>query len=542
MIDLYKIFINYSSLGKMNEAIKMSVKIEDKKGLKKMTNLLAENPATGEVLCEIKETEPSEVPILYKKAREAFQTWSCLPLENRLGYLKKLKELMVKEMDAMAQVISQDTGKVPTEALVADILPTIDSLDYVIKHAKAILSPQKRKTPLLLIGKKSYVEYMPRGVVLVISPWNYPLQLAVVPVISALASGNTVLLKPSEITPLVGKYIEELFEKAGFPDGVVQVAHGGKELGAAMTEGKPDYIFFTGSVRTGKMIQKVAAEHLIPTTLELGGKDPFIVFADANLERAAKGAVWAAFTNSGQVCMSAERIFVERPAYETFLELVKKETESLIQGFDKDADVGSMTSPQQVKIVKNQVENALAKGAKLITGLDPAEWPDSMFIKPMILTDVTLDMDIFVEETFGPVMPIVPFDTEDEVVRMANDTEFGLNASVWTKDLEKARRVVRRLVSGAVTINEAIVSVANHYLPFGGAKSSGIGRYHSEEGLRIFCHEKALVVDRGILKREIQWYPYKGSYDDFLRLFQSYFSTPRKWIPFLKSFLRLLKR
>ena len=189
---------------------------------------------------------------------------------------------------------------------------------------KNVFRRQKVKTPLLLIGKKSFIEYMPRGVMLIISPWNYPMQLAMVPMISALAAGNTVILKPSEVTPLVGKCIEELFEKAGLPEGVVQVAHGGKEVGAAFTNGKPDYIFFTGSVSTGKIIQQVAARDLIPTTLELGGKDPMIVFADAHLERAAKGAAWAAFTNSGQVCMSTERLYVEKTILsDSFCALIK---------------------------------------------------------------------------------------------------------------------------------------------------------------------------------------------------------------------------
>ncbi|MCU9613786.1 aldehyde dehydrogenase family protein [Caldibacillus lycopersici] len=508
-----------------------------------MSLLQVINPATGEHIENITETNVADVPLMYEKSRNAFQSWSQLAVEERLQYLKKLKEVMVQEMDAIAKTIVKDTGKVPTEALVADIMPSIDAVGHIIKHAKAMLKPHKAKTPLLLIGKKSYVEYMARGVVLVISPWNYPLQLAFVPMISALASGNSVILKPSEVTPLVGKCIEQLFQKAGFPEAVVQVAHGGKELGAAFTAGNPDYIFFTGSVKTGKIIQEVAAKQLIPTTLELGGKDPFIVFADANLKRAAKGAVWAAFTNSGQVCMSAERMFVERTVYDEFLQLVKKETEILVQGTDENADIGSMTFPGQVAIVKQQVQEALEKGAQLESGIHPEKWDkQSMFIKPIILTNVHMDMEIVREETFGPVMPIIPFDTEEEAIILANQSEYGLNASVWTQDSHRARRVARQLISGAVTINEAIVSVANHYLPFGGAKHSGIGRYHGEQGLRMFCHEKAIVMDRGKRNQEIQWYPYKGTYSQFLQLFQSYFAKKTRWGTFLKSYVRLLKK
>ena len=265
-------------------------------------------PATGEVIAEIEETPVHEVPYFYQHARKAFGTWSSLAISERTGYFRKLKQLMVDEMDEIAKIISDDTGKVLTESIVADIMPTLDAIDHIIKHAEKVLSRQKVKTPLLLIGKKSFIEYMPRGVVLVISPWNYPLQLAMVPMISALAGGNSVILKPSEVTPLVGKCIEDLFRRSGFPEGTVQVAHGGKEVGAAFTSGKPDYIFFTGSVRTGKIIQQQAAKDLIPTTLELGGKDPMIVFEDANLDRAVKAAAWGAFTNSGQVCIDRKSV------------------------------------------------------------------------------------------------------------------------------------------------------------------------------------------------------------------------------------------
>nr|WP_259462795.1 aldehyde dehydrogenase family protein [Caldibacillus debilis] len=505
--------------------------------------LVAVNPATGERIEEIEETDIGKVQTFYENSRRAFSRWSGLSLDERLGYFRRLKKVMAEAMDEIAKTVSLDTGKVPTDALVSDVMPTIESIEFVLKHVKKSLSPQKVKTPLLLFGKTSCVEYMPRGVVLVISPWNYPLQLAMVPAVSALAGGNTVILKPSEVTPLVGKLIESLFQRAGFPEHVLQVAHGGKEVGSAFVNGKPDYIFFTGSVKTGKIIQKAAAEHLIPTTLELGGKDPFIVFADANLERAAKGAVWAAFTNCGQVCMSAERIFVEKSVFPEFVERLKEETRSLVLGQGEDADIGSMTFPGQKEIVREHVLDALARGAKLETGEHPDRWTeDSLFVKPMVMTNVPLDAKIMKEETFGPVLPVVPFETEEEAVKLANDTEYGLNASVWSNDLERARRVAAKLVSGAVVINDAVISVANPHLPFGGAKNSGIGRYHGKDGLRIFCHEKALVIDRGRLKREVQWYPYKGTYPLFLRLFQSYFGERKNWFAFFQSFLRLMKR
>jgi acyl-CoA reductase-like NAD-dependent aldehyde dehydrogenase len=499
-------------------------------------------PAKGELIGEMEETPLSQVGAFYEKGRSAFKEWSKLAVKERLCYLRKLKEVMIEQMEEIAEVISEDTGKVLTEALVADIMPTLDGINHICKHGAHILRRHKAKTPLLLFGKSSFIEYMPRGVVLVISPWNYPLQLAMVPMISALAAGNAVILKPSEVTPLVGKCIEDLFTKAGFPKGIVQVAHGGKEVGAAFTNGKPDYIFFTGSVRTGKIIQETAAKELIPTTLELGGKDPMIVFADANLERAAKGAAWAAFTNSGQVCMSAERLYVEKSVYPAFLSLLKKEVLSLRHGVDEDADVGSMTFPAQIQIVKEQLEEALNKGAVLETGMPPKDWDEGMFLPLTVVSNVNHDMKIIQEESFGPLLPVIPFESEAEVVSLANDTIYGLNASVWSNDIEKARRVASTLVSGAVVINDAIITVANHGLPFGGAKNSGIGRYHGDAGLRIFCHEKAIIEDRGRKKTEIQWYPYKGKYPHFLDLFKSYFQSNRNWFEFVKHYIALLKK
>ncbi|RLQ97121.1 aldehyde dehydrogenase family protein [Falsibacillus albus] len=508
----------------------------------KKNTLLVVNPATGETFEEIEETGPDQTEQYYHKSRKAQASWGKMSIEERMVFFRKLRLYMVENMREIAEVISKDTGKVLTEAITADVMPTIDAIVHIEKRARKVLSPQKVSTPLLLIGKKSYVEYMPRGVVLVISPWNYPLNLAMVPVLSALAGGNAVILKPSEITPLVGKLIGELFNKVEFPQDIVQIAQGGKKVGEAFTQGDPDYIFFTGSVSTGKKIAEAAAKKLIPTTLELGGKDPMIVFSDAHLKRAAKGAVWGAFTNSGQVCMSTERLYVEEAVYSQFLSLVKEEANSIKRGIEKDADLGSMTYIGQKKIIQHQLNDALEQGARLAVGTPPEKWVNGMFIPLMILTDVTEEMDIMKEETFGPVLPIVKFTTEEEVVEKANSTQYGLNASVWTADLKKARRISRRLISGSVVINDVITSVANHHLPFGGTKNSGIGRYHGDAGLRVFCHEKSILMDKGRKRTEVQWFPYQGKYERFVSLFQNYFGKKRNWMKFAKDYLSLLKK
>ena len=272
-----------------------------------------------------KDTPITDIAGISAAAKEAFRSWGKTTVKERLVYFRKLRLAIVRELEATAGVISKDTGKVPLDALVSDIMPVLDFLKSLEKNAEGILGPQKAKTPIVLIGKKSSVEYMPRGIVLIISPWNYPFQLTMIPILSALISGNSVISKPSEVTPKVGLFMKKMFAEAGFPDGVIQFVFGGKEAGEALVSSKPDYIFFTGSVATGRIIAQQAAKDLIPVTLELGGKDPMIVCEDANIERAAKGAVWGAFTNSGQVCMSVERLYVHKNVYDTFVELVKKE-------------------------------------------------------------------------------------------------------------------------------------------------------------------------------------------------------------------------
>lgn len=474
-------------------------------------------------------TKLEECQGLYSNAWTGFHTWKQSSFQDRIQYMRKMRSLIVTHLDELIDIICADTGKVPVEAVTADLLTVVDYLKHVEKHGAKALRPKKVPTPMALFGRKSYIEYQPRGVVLVISPWNYPFQLSLVPVIAAVFAGNSVILKPSEVTPKVGAAIKRLIELCEFPPGVVQVALGGKDLGAELVKGGPDYIFFTGSVRTGKTIQQEAAKRLIPTTLELGGKDPMIVCADANLKRAAKGAVWGAFTNMGQVCMSVERLYVERSVHDQFVTLLVAEVEKLTQGSGSDHDLGAMTWPGQVEIVKEHVNDALTRGAKLLTGLPPDKWDLSkgLFIPLMVLVDVTPEMKIMQEETFGPVLPVMPFEDIDEAVRLANGTSFGLNASVWSSDLKKARRIARELVSGNVVINDVIISVANPHLPFGGVKESGIGRYHGEVGLQTFCHQRAVVVSRGRRKSELNWYPYRGKLALFKKMVKLLYGRKR---------------
>lgn len=471
-----------------------------------MTVLSMQNPATGEALGTLTEATPEQVEQAMTRARIAYQGWSGTSLSERLSYLPRIRQYLVDHGEEIARKISEATGKIAMEAYLTEIFVTIDTIRFYEKHAHQMLSDQPVPTPLVLWPKKSYIHYKPMGVVAVISPWNYPFQLAVIPVLSALVAGNTVILKPSEVTPSTGLLIEEMFAAVSMPEGVVTVLHGGREVGAALVASRPDKIFFTGSVNTGKKIMAAASEHLIPVELELGGKDPMIIFEDAHLERAANGALWGAFTNSGQVCMSVERLYVHEKVYPEFLRLVTEKAKALRQGYPAQAEVGSMTSAGQIAIVREHVEEALAAGATLVTGGIPST--DSMFIAPTILTNVTSEMKIMRDETFGPVLPIMTFTSEEEAIRLANSSPYGLNASVWSADKTKADRVARQLDSGNVCINDVIISYANPHLPFGGVKQSGIGRYRGPSGLQAFTHSISVIHDPGKRKREFNWYPY----------------------------------
>ena len=383
-------------------------------------------------------------------------------------------------------------------------------LDFIAFHerqAEKVLEPEQRPGHLLSPRAEFVVQYEPLGVVGILAPWNYPFQLAMLPLVTALAAGNTVVLKPSETTPSVGAVIVELCDAAGFPAGVVQVVQGGPEVGRALVASRPDKIFFTGSVRTGKMIMAAAAEHLTPVELELGGKDPMIVFADAPLERAVNGAVYGAFVNAGQACISVERVYVEAPAYERFVSDVTREATKLRVGSGRNVELGPIMRAQQCDVIEQHLDDALARGATLTT---PRRREGNRFW-PMVLRDVSHEMRVMREETFGPILPVMPFGSEVEAIQLANDSDYGLNASVWTEDRERGRRVAADLVAGSCAINDVLINVANPHLPFGGERHSGMGRYHGPEGLRGFSRIKSVMYAGSTARSEMNWFPYRPS-------------------------------
>jgi acyl-CoA reductase-like NAD-dependent aldehyde dehydrogenase len=440
------------------------------------------------------------------RARKAQHDLRDLSVARRLQAMRQLRSEITARIDPIVDLVVEETGKPPVEALGGEILATLEIIRYHEKHAARILRPEKRPTPWFLGGGRSRVEYPPHGVAAIFSPWNYPFHLALAPLVTALAAGNAVILKPSEVTPRTTELILELMGICGLPADSVQALQGGPEAGEALIEAQPDFIFFTGSTATGRKVMASAAKHLIPVELELGGKDPMIVFDDAPLDRAIEAAVHGAFAASGQWCVSIERLYVQQGTADEFTQHLVERTKQLRIGTSQDSDVGRITTQAQLDIIKSHYDDAIAKGA---TALTPWE-SDGLFLKPIILTDVTPDMRVLTEETFGPILPLIPFAHEEDAIRLANESPYGLNASVWTLDRTRAHRVASTLDTGNCAINDCCKNIANPHLPFGGVKQSGFGRYHGPEGLRAFTRPKSILIKYTRTPRDRNWFPYTG--------------------------------
>ncbi len=465
------------------------------------------SPATHQPIGEIEIPSRDGVLATVERARKAQPAWAELGAEGRGRYLRRAVQVLLKRQDEFADVIVRDTGKPRLEVVGTELMVACDALEYYAKRAKRLLAD--RMLPVhLLKNKKLRISYKPVGVVGIITPWNFPFILSLNPTVQALMAGNSVVLKPSEVTPFAAGLVADLFDAVGLPEGVFNLVQGDGETGAALVESEVDKISFTGSVTTGRKVGETCGRLLKPCTLELGGKDPMIVCADADLERAAAGAVFGAFANAGQVCMSTERVYVVDEVADEFTRRVLDKTSELRQGSEGEFDVGPLIWPGQLDIIERHVNEAVEQGAQLLAGGRTNPDCGRLFYEPTVLTNVRHDMKVMRDETFGPVLPIMRVRDEDEALRLANDTCYGLSASVWTRNKRKGMELARVIESGSVVVNDCMVSYAVTESPFGGRKDSGIGRVNGELGLKSYCHEQSILVDRFGGKSEALWYPY----------------------------------
>jgi acyl-CoA reductase-like NAD-dependent aldehyde dehydrogenase len=493
--------------------------------------IAVENPATGEIIATVADLGASAVAEMAARGRAAQPAWEAYGFEGRSRILSRAQKWLMDNAERVVETIVSETGKTWEDAQLAEIGYAGNAFGFWAKEAGSYLADEKVKSSQLLVkGKKLILRYRPLGLIGVIGPWNYPLTNSFGDCIPALAAGNSVILKPSEITPLTSLVLAEGLRECGLPENVLQIATGRGETGAALVE-HVDMIMFTGSTRTGRKVAQAAAERLIPASLELGGKDPMIVLSDADLERAANFATYYSMQNAGQTCISIERVYVEEPVYDEFVAKVAEKVRQLRVGKPEglgSVEVGAITFPPQLEIIKDHVEDARQKGAKVLTGGRQVPGP-GRFYEPTVLVDVDHSMKCMTEETFGPTLPIMKVRDADEAVHLSNNSHYGLGSSVFTRDVKRGEQIARRLEAGAATVNDAMINYTVLELPMGGAKASGLGSRHGPGGIRKYCSQQAIVVTRLGMKKEPFMYPYKARTSRMLaRLFKFLYGRGRR--------------
>jgi acyl-CoA reductase-like NAD-dependent aldehyde dehydrogenase len=474
------------------------------------------NPSNHETIGEFAVTRADEVEQAVVRARVAQKAWAQTTFEQRAAIMRRATEILMARQEEYIEVMRRETGRSHFETVVMEIFPACDSLTYYAKAAKKVLADQRPSMHLLKM-KKLLITYKPLGVVGIITPWNGPFILALNPSVQALMAGNAVIVKPSEVTPFSSALVETLLREAGLPENVLQVLQGDGETGAALINAGVDKISFTGSVGTGRKVGEACGKNLIPCTLELGGKDAMIVCADADIDRAAGGAVFGGFFNAGQFCCGTERVYVHEAVYDEFTRKVLEKIRGLRQSADGEFDVGPMIWPRQLDVIERHMKDAVAKGATVLCGGKRNQAAGELFYEPTLVVDARHDMELMTAETFGPILPIVKVKDDDEAIRLANDSEYGLSGTVWSKDEARAISIAKRLDTGSICINDSSITYGAVEAPFGGRKQSGVGQVNGATGLRGFCHATPIIIDRFGAKDEQVWYPYTAAKEKILQ-------------------------
>ncbi|HEY0536084.1 MAG TPA: aldehyde dehydrogenase family protein [Actinoplanes sp.] len=450
--------------------------------------LISTNPATGEEAGRVPAADADAVAATVARAEPAAAWWLGLGFTGRKARLLRWRTLLSQRMEELAQVSRLESGKPEADAIV-ETTAAIEHLDWAAHHAKRVLGPRRTRTRLLLAEHVGHVEYQPYGVVGVIGPWNYPILTPIGPISGALAAGNAVVFKPSEYTPIVGQWLVDTFAEVVPEHPVLQAVHGMGDVGGALCRSGVGKVSFTGSTATAKKVMAACAENLVPVVIEAGGKDALIVDADADIPAAAEAAVWGSMTNAGQTCIGIERVYAVAPVYDAFVAAVVEKAGKLRTG----QEIGPITMPRQIDIIRDHIDDALARGGRAVLGGADAVAPP--YVAPTVLVDVPADSSEIRDETFGPTLTITKVANADEAVQKANDSPYGLGGAVFGK--ANAVRIARRLRSGMVAVNSTLTFVGMGNLPFGGVGDSGFGRIHGEDGLREFARAKAITVRRG---------------------------------------------
>ncbi|MDT8068772.1 MAG: aldehyde dehydrogenase family protein [Terriglobia bacterium] len=476
--------------------------------------LLNRNPATGELLSEHPIAPADEVRASVLRARAAQPAWNALGINRRIAVLRKFQKLLLRDRESLARKITAEAGKPLVESLLSEVIVALDAARFCAENVHRALRVEAVNHGNPVLRKRARLIYEPVGVLGIISPWNYPFSTPTTETLAALVTGNTVVLKPSELTPTSALELQRLLHESGVPRDAFAVVLGDGSTGAALIESPIDKLIFTGSVATGKRVAEAAGRRLLPVVLELGGKDPMLVLDDADVEVASSAAVWGAMMNAGQTCLSVERCYVHRKIFDLFVAACAEKILRLKvgNGADPATDVGPLISEKQLQIVESQIEDARSRGAKILAGGKRLTELGPNFYAPTLITGVTSEMRIMQDETFGPVLPIIPFSTDTEAVRLANASEFGLSASVFSKNNTRAETIARQLHAGAVLVNDVVVSFAIPEAPHGGTRVSGIGRTHGLLGMREMLNPKYIATDSIPGMKKVWWYPYGAAF------------------------------